>query len=90
MYDVVIVGSGPAGMTAGIFAVRREMKTLVIGQTLGGQLVWANEIENYPGFDTIKSFDLINRMKEQSLKAGVDFKEDEVKKIEKTANYRMR
>ena len=85
MYDVVIVGSGPAGMTAGIFAVRREMKTLVIGQTLGGQLVWANEIENYPGFDTIKSFDLINRMKEQSLKAGVEFKEDEVKKIEKTA-----
>ena len=84
MYDVVIIGSGPAGMTAGIFAVRREMKTLIIGREVGGQLIWANEIENYPGFETIKSFELINRIKEQTLKAGVEFKEDEVKKIEKT------
>lgn len=85
MYDVIIIGSGPAGMTAGIFAVRREMKTLIIGQTVGGQLVWANEIENYPGFETIKSFELITRMKDQTAKAGVEFKEDEVKNIEKTA-----
>lgn len=84
MYDVIIIGSGPAGMTAGIFAVRRELKTLIIGQTVGGQLVWANEIENYPGFETIKSFELITRMKDQTIKAGVEFKEDEVKKIEKT------
>jgi len=84
MYDVIIIGSGPAGMTAGIFAVRREMKTLIIGQEVGGQLIWANEIENYPGFETIKSFDLINKIKDQTIKAGVEFKEDEVKKIEKT------
>lgn len=84
MYDVIIIGSGPAGMTAGIFAVRREMKTLIIGQEVGGQLIWANEIENYPGFETIKSFDLINKIKEQTIKAGAEFKEDEVKKIEKT------
>ncbi|MHB8903568.1 MAG: thioredoxin-disulfide reductase [Patescibacteria group bacterium] len=85
MYDVIIIGSGPAGMTAGIYAARREMKTLIIGQTLGGQLVWANEIENYPGFETIKSFELITKIKDQTAKAGVEFKEDEVKKIEKTA-----
>lgn len=84
MYDVIIIGSGPAGMTAGIFAARREMKTLIIGRELGGQLVWANEIENYPGFDTIKSFELINRIKNQTVNAGVEFKDDEVKKIEKT------
>ncbi len=84
MYDVIIIGSGPAGMTAGIYAARREMKTLIIGQTLGGQLVWANEIENYPGFETIKSFELINKIKEQTLKTGAEFKEDEVKRIEKT------
>jgi thioredoxin-disulfide reductase len=84
MYDVIIIGSGPAGMTAGIYAVRREMKTLIIGKELGGQLIWANEIENYPGFETIKSFELIQRIKQQASNAGVEFKDDEVKKIEKT------
>jgi len=86
MYDVVIIGSGPAGMTAGIYAVRREMKTLIIGRDLGGQLVWASEIENYPGFESIGAFDLINKMKEQTIKAGVEMKNDEVKKIEKMAD----
>jgi len=86
MYDLIIIGSGPAGMTSGIFAARREMKTLIIGKELGGQLVWANEIENYPGFEMIKSFELINRIKDQTVKAGVEFKDDEVKRIEKTAN----
>jgi thioredoxin-disulfide reductase len=86
MYDVIIIGSGPAGMTAGIFAVRREMKTLIIGKELGGQLVWANEIENYPGFETIKSFELIQRIKQQTEKAGVEFKDDEVKQVEKAAD----
>ncbi|HZJ40924.1 MAG TPA: FAD-dependent oxidoreductase [Candidatus Saccharimonadales bacterium] len=83
MYDIIIIGSGPAGMTAGIFAVRREMKTLIIGKEVGGQLVWANEIENYPGFEMIKSFELIQRIQQQTEKAGVEFKDDEVKRIEK-------
>ena len=86
IYDVIIIGSGPAGMTAGIYAVRREMKTLIIGRELGGQLIWASEIENYPGFENIKSFELISRMKSQTVKAGVQFKDDEVKKIDKNAN----
>ncbi len=84
MYDVIIIGSGPAGMTAGIYAARREMKTLIIGKELGGQLVWASEIENYPGFDNISAFDLIDKMKEQALKFKVEIENDEVKKIEKT------
>lgn len=83
MYDLIIIGSGVAGMTAGIFASRREMKTLIIGKELGGQLIWANEIENYPGFESIISFDLINKIKQQTLKLGVEFKDNEVQKIEK-------
>src|SRR5680860_40518 len=86
IYDTIIIGSGPAGMTAGIFAVRREMKTLIIGKELGGQLVWANEIENYPGFKSIKSFELINRIKTQATNFGVEFKSDEVKQITKLEN----
>ena len=62
MYDTIIIGSGPAGMTAAIFASRREMNTLVIGKEMGGQLVWASEIENYPGFKSINAFELIQKV----------------------------
>ncbi len=85
MYDLIIIGSGPAGMTAGIYAARREMKTLIIGREVGGQLVWASEIENYPGFNKINAFELIDRIKQQTLGCGVELKDDEVKRIEKTA-----
>jgi len=83
MYDTIIIGSGPAGMTAAIYAVRREMKTLVIGKETGGQMIWASEIENYPGFESIKSFELIQRIKDQTVKFGAELKNEEVIKIEK-------
>lgn len=83
MYDLIVIGLGPAGMTAGIYAARREMKTLVIGKELGGQLIWASEIENYPGAPKIQSFDLIQKMQQQTLAAGAEIKVDEVKRIEK-------
>ena len=82
MYDTIIIGSGPAGMTAGIYAARRGMKALIIGKELGGQIIWASEIENYPGFKSISNFDLINKMQEQVKALGVDIKTNEVKKIE--------
>lgn len=83
MYDIIIIGLGPAGMTAGIFAARREMKTLVIGKELGGQLVWASEIENYPGTPKVLSFDLIENMRKQVIDSGAEIKQDEVKQIER-------
>ncbi|MCX6797697.1 MAG: FAD-dependent oxidoreductase [Candidatus Falkowbacteria bacterium] len=86
MYDLIIIGSGPAGMTASIFATRREMKTLIIGKELGGQMIWANEIENYPGFGLISSFELINKIKDQVLSFGAELKNDEVQKIERQAD----
>lgn len=82
MYDLIIIGSGPAGMTAGIYAARREMKVLIIGKEVGGQMVWANEIENYPGFPKISSFDLINKIKEQVIGFGAEMRDGEVQKIE--------
>lgn len=83
MFDVIIIGSGPAGLTAAIYATRREMKTLVIGRELGGQIIWAGEIENYPGFKTITNFEFIERFKDQAICCGAQLKEAEVKKIEK-------
>ena len=83
VYDIIIIGSGPAGMTAAIYAARREMKTLVIGKELGGQMVWASSIENYPGFKKIDNYDLIVKMQEQVKGLGVEIKTGEVKRIEK-------
>ena len=57
LYDTIIIGAGPAGMTAAIYAARREMKTLIIGKEIGGQIMWASEIENYPGFKKIDNYD---------------------------------
>jgi alkyl hydroperoxide reductase subunit F len=83
MYDTIIIGAGPAGMTAAIYASRREMNTLVIGKEIGGQMVWASEVENYPGFKRISAFDLILKMQDQVNSLGVEIKTATVKKIEK-------
>jgi len=83
MYDTIIIGAGPAGMTAAIYAARREMKTLVIGREIGGQVAWASEIENYPGFKTIANYDLILKMKEQVESIGVQIKNETVVEIKK-------
>ena len=86
MYDVVIVGAGAAGLTAAIYAVRRNLKTLVISKDVGGQILWTNEIENYPGFNSITGFDLIEKMKKQAEGLGVEIREAEVKRIERVAD----
>jgi thioredoxin-disulfide reductase len=83
IYDLIIIGTGPAGLTAAIFARRREMKTLLIGRDIGGQLIWASKIENYPGFNSIKSPELANKMFEQAIALGAEFKNSEVKEIKK-------
>ncbi|MBU0619993.1 thioredoxin-disulfide reductase [Patescibacteria group bacterium] len=84
MYDTIIIGAGPAGMTAGIYASRKEMKTLIISKQVGGQIAWASTIENYPGFKSIDNYDLISRMQEQVKDLGVEIKIDEIQKIKKT------
>ncbi|MBN2884458.1 FAD-dependent oxidoreductase [Patescibacteria group bacterium] len=86
MYDVIIIGQGPAGITAGIYAARREMKTLILGKEAGGQIVWAGEIENYPGFINISNFDFITKFTEHGLASGAEIKTTEVKRIERKEN----
>ena len=83
IYDTLIIGAGPGGMTAGIYAARREMNALIVGQEIGGQVMWASEIENYPGFRSINNYDLINRMREQVTELGTPIKNEEVKRIKK-------
>jgi thioredoxin-disulfide reductase len=87
MYDTIIIGSGPAGITAAIYAARRAMKVLLLGKNIGGQVTFATEIENYPGFTNISSFDLIQKWQDHVTAAGIEMKHEDVFKIEKKDDY---
>ncbi len=86
-YDVVIIGGGAAGLTAGIYAGRARLKTLIIEKALvGGLATYTNEIENYPGFPEGSSgLDLMNLFKAQAEKFEVKFKLTDVKEVNLTA-----
>lgn len=76
MYDIIIVGAGPAGLTAAIYALRANKKILVLeAKTYGGQIINASKVENYPGIQTISGFDLATNMYNQvlSLKGEIKF-----------------
>lgn len=79
MYDVIIIGAGPAGLSAGIYAVRRGLSTLIFEKKMiGGQLLLIREIENYPGFSSIVGEDLAAKMTEQAKRLGAEFVMEEV------------
>ena len=75
MYDVIIIGSGPAGLTAAIYTTRASLKTLVIaGSKWGGQLMLTTLVENYPGFtEGVQGPDLMLNMRKQAEKFGAEF-----------------
>lgn len=70
-FDIIIVGAGPAGLTAGIYLSRAKLKTLIINEgAIGGQLVLTHEIANYPGVESISGYELARNMKLQAQKFG--------------------
>ncbi len=78
MYDLIIIGGGPAGLTAGLYASRRNLKCLILSETNGGLMALAHWVENYPGVEPINGMDLSDRMKKQAEKFGCEFKPDKV------------
>lgn len=75
MYDLIIVGGGPAGLTAGIYGVRFGLETLVLERSeISGQIALTDVVENYPGFPSITGFELMEKYKEHALAAGVETK----------------
>ncbi len=86
VYDLIIIGAGPAGLSAAIYASKYKLNTLVIGEELGGTATHAYKVENYPGFKSISGIDLMNRFREQ-VKDLVNIKNKEVIKLEKEDNF---
>ncbi|HNP75565.1 MAG TPA: thioredoxin-disulfide reductase [bacterium] len=81
IYDLIIVGGGPAGLSAAIYAGRRQLNTLVLAKNIGGQMGISDQIENYPGFDFVTGFELAQKMFQQAQKWGAQFEFREVEKI---------
>ncbi|HEY9125373.1 MAG TPA: thioredoxin-disulfide reductase [Bacteroidales bacterium] len=72
-YDAIVIGAGPAGLTAGIYLSRAKLKTLIVNEgTVGGQMVLTHEIANYPGVESISGYQLANIMKKQAKNFGCD------------------
>jgi len=90
MIDLVIIGGGPAGLSAAIYGARGGLQTVVFERALvGGQIILTAEIENYPGFEEVMSgFELIAKMQQQAEKFGVMFKEEEVIEIINHADHK--
>ncbi|MFQ5787865.1 MAG: glutaredoxin 3, partial [Thermodesulfobacteriota bacterium] len=72
MYDVAIIGGGPAGLTAAIYAVRKNLSTIIITSDIGGQLGTTYEVANYPGFQLITGPELVQRFSEHTDQYGIE------------------
>ena len=82
IYDVAILGAGPAGMTAAVYTSRANLSTIMIERGVpGGQMVNTNEVENYPGFASILGPDLSNKMFEHAKKFGAEYAFGDVKRL---------
>ncbi|MEI7452161.1 MAG: FAD-dependent oxidoreductase [Candidatus Falkowbacteria bacterium] len=83
-YDLIIIGAGPAALTASVYASRYKINHLVIGQAPGGMMMQAHKICNWPGEKEISGFDLTVKMKEHALSYDVNIIESKVSQIKKT------
>ncbi|WP_064093019.1 thioredoxin-disulfide reductase [Rossellomorea aquimaris] len=89
IYDVIIVGAGPAGMTAAVYTSRASLSTLMLERGVpGGQMANTEEVENYPGFDHILGPDLSNKMFDHAKKFGAEYAYGDIKEIVDGEEYK--
>ena len=84
-YDLIIIGSGPAGLAAAIYAQRARLNTLVLEKAAmsGGQVLNTYEVDNYPGLPGINGFDLGMKFRQHADQLEAEFAEDEVQRIDR-------
>ena len=86
IYDLIIAGAGPAGLSAAIYASRYNLNTFIISEEIGGMASEAYKIENYPGFKSIPGMELMNKFKEQ-IKGLIDIKQERIIELKKENNF---
>lgn len=74
LYDVVIIGGGPAGLSAAVYACRKILKTLLISKDLGGQVTWTYDVDNYLGFSQVEAADLVSKFEDHVESYGLEQK----------------
>jgi len=88
MYDLIIIGGGPAGMTAAVYAARKKINTLLLAWEVGGQVITTRWVENYMGYQYIEGTDLMDKFEEQIKQFPIDRKiGDEVVKVVRTDSF---
>ena len=89
IYDIIIIGGGPAGLTAAVYARRAGKSVLVLEKAaLGGQITWSPKVENFPSVVSISGTDLGDRMAEQAMAQGAEVEIEEVTGIEDCGDFR--
>ncbi len=84
MHDVIVIGAGPAGLAAGMYAGRLNLRTLIIGEDVGGLIATTQLVENYPGFKQISGEELAERLLEHAEEYGVELVEARATDVERT------
>lgn len=77
MYDLIIIGAGPAGITAAVYAARKKMSCLVLTGDIGGQAAWSGDIENYTGYQFVTGPELVSKFEEHMRKYRIETREGE-------------
>ncbi|MFA5092730.1 MAG: FAD-dependent oxidoreductase [Candidatus Omnitrophota bacterium] len=87
IYDLIIIGAGPAGITASVYAARKKLNFLVISVDIGGQTAWSGDIENYTGYQFISGPELTQKFEEHMHKYNIPLKEnEEIFSVDKTGD----
>ena len=83
MHDIIVIGGGPAGLTAALYALRAGKSVLVIEKsTFGGQITWSPKVENFPGIPSVSGAELGDKFTAQALDQGAELELDEVTSVE--------
>ncbi len=90
MYDLIIVGGGPAGMTSAVYAARKKLRTIMVTREIGGQIMWTRDIENYMGYQYITGPELTVKFEEQMRQYPIEIVFEEVIEIESVGPGKFR